>query len=92
MALAVSAGDCSAGRAGVVAACLDLLPAVEGVVVWAWAERQAAININVAAGTDLMTLLKSIEAGSIKHICWVDTNGRWVHHVPAGAKGKSARC
>src|ERR1700722_6703701 len=73
---AVSAGDCSAGRTGTVATCLDL--AVEGGV-WACAEAMAATNINVAVSIDLMTTtlrsIASIDASPIKHICWVGTNG-----------------
>jgi hypothetical protein len=72
--LAVSAGDCKAGRAGVVAACFNLAD-----VVWAAAEAVAAANINVAVSIGLMTLLKSIDATPIKHICWVDTNAKRVH-------------
>jgi hypothetical protein len=64
--------------------------AVGGVVVWAWAEIIVAANINVAASIDLMTTtLKSIDAGSIKHICYVDNSGRWVHHQ---SEGKLTTC
>src|SRR5271156_5547109 len=78
IALAVSAGDCSAGRAGAGAACFCLVPVVDGVVVWAAVETQVAINTNIAADIGLMTLLESIDETSIKHICWVETNGRAV--------------
>src|SRR5579871_622044 len=78
IAPAVSAGVCRAGLGGAVAACFDLGD------VWAVAETVAAANINIAVSIDLMTpLLRSIDVGLIKHICWVDTKGRRVHRAMA---------
>ena len=57
------------------AACFNLV-----AVVWAAAEAVAAANINVAVSVGLMTLLKSIDATPIKHICWLDTNGARVQN------------
>jgi hypothetical protein len=54
-----------------------LVPAGAGVV-WAWAETE--VKTNIAASIGLMTLLKSIDATSIKHICWVETNGARVQN------------
>ncbi len=59
IALAVSAGVCSAGRIGTVATGFGLVPAVDGGVICAWAEVPAATNINVAVSIDLMTSLGS---------------------------------
>jgi hypothetical protein len=89
IALAVSAGDCSAGRTGTVATCFGL--AADGVVVCAWADAMAATNINVAVSIDLMTVLKSIDVTPIKHICWVETNGSRVQPIALG-EGKFATC
>src|ERR1700688_233986 len=71
IALAVSAGVCKAGRIGMVATCFGLAPAVDGAVIWAWADAPAATNINVAVSIDLMTSLGSIEERATKHICLV---------------------
>ena len=55
IALAVSAGVCSAGRIGTVVTGFGLAPAVAGGVSWAWAEAPIATNIHVAVSNDLMT-------------------------------------
>ena len=44
-----------------VATCFGLVPAVDGGVIWAWAEAPVATNINVAVSIDLMTSLGSID-------------------------------
>src|SRR6516164_207358 len=54
IALAVSAGFCTAGRPGTVATCFALAPA-GGDVDWACAAAPVATTINVAASTGLMT-------------------------------------
>jgi len=54
IAPAVSAGDCSAGRGGPVVACFGLLPAAP--TAWVFAAAAAATNINVAIGSNLMTI------------------------------------
>jgi hypothetical protein len=51
-----------------------------------------ATNINVATSIDLMTVLKSIDETSIKHICWVETNGRAVQSIMVRARDKFATC
>jgi hypothetical protein len=51
-----------------------------------------ATNVNVAISIDLMTVLKSIDAAPIKHICWVETNGRAVQSIMARARDKFATC
>src|ERR1700730_7274548 len=71
IAFAVSAGVCNAGRIGTVVTGFGLVPAVDGAVIWAWAEAPAATNINVAVSNDLMTSLGSIEERATKHICLV---------------------
>src|ERR1700690_4034677 len=58
IALAVSAGVCSAGRIGTVVTGFGLAPAMkDGGVIWACAEAPMATNINVAVSIDLMTSL-----------------------------------
>src|SRR5882672_12643823 len=78
IALAVSAGVCSAGRIGTVATGFGLAPNVDGAVICAWtdvpAARNAVKNINVAASIDLMTNPGSIDVPAIKHICLVGNN------------------
>src|ERR1700733_15261272 len=86
IALAVSAGDCNAGRAGTVATCFGLAPAVDGVVVWAWTAAMVATNVNVAISIDLMTVLKSIDEAPIKHICWGKTNAGAVESIVSRAR------
>src|ERR1019366_10052516 len=83
IALAVSAGVCSAGRIGTVTTCFGLVPTVDGGVSWAWAVAPVATNINVAVSIDLMTNLGSIDASAIKHIWLVGTNRRRVQQMEA---------
>ena len=71
IALAVSAGVCSAGRIGTVVTGFGLAPAVDGGVSWAWAEAPIAANINVAVSNDLMTGPGPLKLSAIKHICLV---------------------
>ena len=90
IALAVSSGFCKAGRIGMVVTGLGLVPAVDGGVNWACADgprlaKIAAVTINVAESTDLMTNPRElgntggnigaiIEVRAIKHICLVGNN------------------
>src|SRR6516165_10354336 len=87
IALAVSAGVCSAGRMGTVAAVFGLtlavgLPpavglvlALAGAVIWACADASWTARINIAASIDLMTNpVEVIEAAIMKHICLVSNN------------------
>src|SRR5665213_4109809 len=81
-ALAVSAGVCIAGRIGVVATVLGLVPAVEGAVICASAgSRAEAININVAVSIDLMTNrmtnLAPLKRGQLSTSDWSAIATRW---------------
>ena len=65
MALAVSAGVCTAGRIGTVVTAFGLAPAVEGGVICAKAgspKAPIAATNKVAESTDLMTNPKEVEA------------------------------
>jgi hypothetical protein len=79
MALAVSAGVCSAGRIGTVATGFGLTPGMAAVPdICALAGAPAATNINVAVSIDLMTNPGGhcgvIDVQAIKHICLVGNN------------------
>jgi hypothetical protein len=73
IALAVSAGVCSAGRIGVVATALGLVPAVDGAVNCAWAGAAKAVNINVAVSIDLMTNLAPLTPAQLSTSDWSAT-------------------
>ena len=84
IALAVSSGFCSAGRAGAVVTGFGLVPAVEGGVIYACADdpetaKTDAAIINVAESTDLMTnpgeywsgmVERSLTSGQLNTSAW----------------------
>src|SRR5450432_2490196 len=86
IALAVSAGVCSAGRIGMGATGFGLVPTVDGAVICALAEAPAATNINVAVSIDLMRSLRVIAEPAIKHICLVRNNSSGVQQMTARAE------
>jgi hypothetical protein len=51
-----------------------------------------ATNINVAVSIDLMTILPSIDAGAIKHICLVGNTGRGCGRDDEKHKDIFAKC
>src|SRR4051794_3794529 len=72
IALAVSAGVCSAGRTGTVATGFGLTPAAGGAVCAA-AGNAALAMTRLAAIADLMTILQ-VEARVLNHTCLIATN------------------
>src|ERR1700738_1708297 len=100
IALAGSAGVCSAGRLGTVVTGLGLAPAVDGAVICAGTEvpaaRNAVMQINVAVSIDLMTNPGSIDVAAIKHICLVSNNramvpGTWGRRADPSLRGAQRR-
>jgi hypothetical protein len=83
IALAVSAGDCKAGRTGTVVTGFGLTPVTAAVC--ARAETAAAAIINVAVSTDLMTNPGVIDVLAIKHICLVGNNRPRVQGTTRGS-------
>src|SRR4051812_27933098 len=85
MSLAVSAGVCKAGRAGVVAAGLAATAGFGGALVLGAVcagacacAADAMMIIQVADSIDLMTCpmrQRPIEPAGIKHICWIGNSG-----------------
>src|SRR6266700_5273253 len=76
MALAVSAGVCSAGRIGTVATVFGLVPAVDGCVICACAQTPQAVeaaNINVAVRIDLMASLGALTDRQLSTSDWSAT-------------------
>src|ERR1700686_734325 len=64
IALAVSAGVCSAGRIGTVVTVFGLVPTGDGAVICALAGAAAAMNINVTVSIDFMGNLGVIDVAA----------------------------
>src|SRR5690242_18741639 len=86
MALAVSAGVCSAGgRIGTVATDFGLVPAVLGAVICAWTDAPDATNIKVAVSHNLMTNPDGrLIEGEFKHISLVGNSRAGVQCLEIG--------